>query len=108
MTAQQYCERVAGPNIAASPFVYDASYVMLREMILSYKFPTSIVGKSFIKGVQVSLVGRNLFLLSKNADTPAFVLDEPVAPRPLQAAALGALVGLAIVAGVLVLAARPA
>lgn len=34
--------------------------------------------------------------------TPAFVLDEPVAPRPLRAAALGALVGLALVAGVLV------
>jgi TonB-linked SusC/RagA family outer membrane protein len=77
VNSQQYWERVAGPNNAAEPFVYDASNVMLRELILSYRLPGSILGRSFIKGLEVSLVGRNLFLISKNADTPSFILDAP-------------------------------
>ena len=47
-------------------FVYDASYVKLREVSLSYAIPYSILSKTFIKGITVSAVGSNLWILSKN------------------------------------------
>ena len=47
--------------------VYDASYVKLRELNLTYSFGKKIFGNSrFIKGIDVSLVGRNLWILYKN------------------------------------------
>jgi TonB-linked SusC/RagA family outer membrane protein len=46
--------------------VYDASYIKLRELSLSYSLPSSILGESFIRGVNISLVGRNLWIISKN------------------------------------------
>ncbi|WP_160713164.1 SusC/RagA family TonB-linked outer membrane protein [Chitinophaga solisilvae] len=54
-------------NVEANTF--DASYVKLREMVLSYKIPASVFGRSFIKGAAVSLYGRDLFVWS---DFPAF------------------------------------
>ncbi|GGG55406.1 SusC/RagA family TonB-linked outer membrane protein [Hymenobacter glacieicola] len=51
----------------ASAFVYDASFVKLREVSLTYSLPTSIVSKfGAFKGVDLSLVGRNLWIISKN------------------------------------------
>ncbi len=47
-------------------YVYDASYVKLREVALSYDIPGSILSKTFIRGASVSLVGRNLWILYKN------------------------------------------
>ncbi|HVI45262.1 MAG TPA: SusC/RagA family TonB-linked outer membrane protein [Chitinophaga sp.] len=54
-------------NVEANTF--DASYVKLREVVLSYKIPASLFGRSFIKGAAVSLYGRDLFVWS---DFPAF------------------------------------
>jgi len=52
------------PNEA---FIYDATYVKLREVNLTYSFNKNLFGaKSFIKGVDVSLVGRNLWIIHKN------------------------------------------
>ncbi|SNR40925.1 SusC/RagA family TonB-linked outer membrane protein [Hymenobacter mucosus] len=51
----------------AAGFVYDASFVKLREVTLTYSIPTSIVSKiGAFKGVDLSLVGRNLWIISKN------------------------------------------
>jgi len=75
VSSQQYWERVAGPNNTAEPFVYDASNVMLREAILSYKFPNKMFSKSSVRDLTISFVGRNLFIISKNADTPAYILN---------------------------------
>jgi TonB-linked SusC/RagA family outer membrane protein len=47
-------------------FVYDASYVKLREVSLGYSLPKKIFGNKFIKGVDLALVGRNLAILHKN------------------------------------------
>jgi hypothetical protein len=47
-------------------FIYDASYVKLREVALSYSIPSSIMSKTFIKGITLSAVGSNLWILSKN------------------------------------------
>jgi len=51
------------PNAA---FVYDASYIKLREVILSYSLPQTMLANSFIHGATFSLVGSNLWIISKN------------------------------------------
>lgn len=52
------------PNAA---FVYDASYVKLREVSLSYALPDRWISKiKGLKTVQLSLVGRNLWIIHKN------------------------------------------
>ena len=48
------------------PFVYDASYVKLREAAITYSLPTTLFAKSVIKGVDISLIGRNLWIIHKN------------------------------------------
>ncbi|GAB3306421.1 SusC/RagA family TonB-linked outer membrane protein [Hymenobacter tenuis] len=51
----------------ASAFVYDASFVKLREVSLTYSLPTTIASKiGGVKGIDFSLVGRNLWIISKN------------------------------------------
>jgi TonB-linked SusC/RagA family outer membrane protein len=48
-------------------FVYDASYVKLREANLTYSLPRSIVAKlGGVKGVDLSVYGRNLWIIHKN------------------------------------------
>jgi TonB-linked SusC/RagA family outer membrane protein len=68
-------KRVSGENFGifgyrrnpSSGFIYDASYVKLREVTITYKLPVSIFGGSqFIKNATLSLVGRNLWIISKN------------------------------------------
>lgn len=55
-------------NAARNPgqlTIYDASYVKLRELSLTYSLPSSIVEK-FANRVDLSLVGRNLWIIHKN------------------------------------------
>ncbi|WP_295116742.1 SusC/RagA family TonB-linked outer membrane protein [uncultured Chitinophaga sp.] len=48
-------------------FVYDASYVKLRELSLTYTFPQSIMARiKVIKGIDLSVLGRNLWIIHKN------------------------------------------
>ena len=52
---------------AAKEFVYDASYIKLREVALNYSVPVKGIAKlSFLKGLDISLSGRNLFIFHKN------------------------------------------
>lgn len=51
-------------------FVYDASFVKLREISLGYRIPRSVVSKLHFTNASVSLVGRNLLTLYKK--TPNF------------------------------------
>jgi len=52
------------PNKA---FVYDASYVKLREAVLTYSLPQSLMTKSKVfTGAQVGIFGRNLWIIHKN------------------------------------------
>lgn len=47
-------------------YVYDASYVKLREAVLTYSLPESVIGKlKAFKGISVSLIGRNLWIIDK-------------------------------------------
>ena len=46
--------------------VYDASYIKLREVTLSYKLPVSKWFGGAITGGNLSLIGRNLWIIDKN------------------------------------------
>lgn len=51
----------------AAGFVYDASYVKLREASIAYAFPQSVISKwGPVKGVDLALSGRNLWIIHKN------------------------------------------
>ena len=56
-----------GGNIA-EPFVYDGSYVRLRQLRLSYSLPESVlnVANGAVQSAQISLTGRNLWLIYDN------------------------------------------
>lgn len=47
-------------------FVYDASYVKLREVAITYSFPSKIFDNVWVKGIDIALIGRNLAILHKN------------------------------------------
>lgn len=47
--------------------VFDGSYVKLREASLSYSLPSKWMSYIFLEAVSVSVVGRNLAILFKNA-----------------------------------------
>ncbi len=50
-----------------SAFVYDASYLKLRELVISYSLPQNVIAKAgWIQGVTFSAVGSNLWILMKN------------------------------------------
>lgn len=52
------------PNKA---FVYDATYIKLREVVISYNLPQSLLAKaSWIQGATFSIVGSNLWIISKD------------------------------------------
>lgn len=46
--------------------IFDASYIKLKEVRLSYNLPGSIIARWPVKQIQVSVVGRNLALLYAN------------------------------------------
>jgi len=55
------------PALPAAQFSYDASYIKLREATLSYALPQSLFRNiNAIKGVELSVIGRNLWIIHKN------------------------------------------
>lgn len=47
-------------------FVYDGSFVKLREASITYSLPKSLLVNTFMNDAKVSIVGRNLWILHKN------------------------------------------
>ena len=64
---QDYWGRIGGGFIGEE-FVYDASFVKIRELQFSYRLPSSVLGRTPIKVATVSLVARNLWVLLNNVD----------------------------------------
>lgn len=62
----------AANNYVGTPrslYIYDGSYVKLRELVLSYSLPSSLFGNnSAIKKIDLQLVGRNLWIIHKNME----------------------------------------
>ena len=61
---ESYWKDVA--NNTPEPFVYDASFIKLREFSLSYNLPSRLLDKTPLQAVSLSVYGRNLFTLYKN------------------------------------------
>lgn len=62
-------DRYSADGWAVSPnarFVYDASYIKLREVVLTYNLPTTLLANTPIRAASVSFVGSNLWIISKN------------------------------------------
>ncbi len=51
-------------------YVFDASYVKLREASITYALPLSMMGglNKVFKGIEVSAIGRNLWIIDKNME----------------------------------------
>ncbi|WP_320019233.1 SusC/RagA family TonB-linked outer membrane protein [Labilibaculum manganireducens] len=72
-TAEKYWGRISSID---EEFVYDASYMKLKEVAVGYSIPQSFlskIGKNPIKTARISIVGRNLFYFYK--DTPGTAPD---------------------------------
>jgi len=55
---------VTGPT---AKYIYDASYVKLREVVLTYSLPSSVVSRlAPLRSISLSAVGRNLWIIHKN------------------------------------------
>lgn len=57
--------------------VISRTYAKLREVTLTYNFPSSMLERSFMKKASVSLVGRNLLYFAEKKDVD---IDQFVAP----------------------------
>src|SRR6185436_12120216 len=51
---------------AQENFVYDASFIKLRQVTLGYQVPPKVWGKFPMRSLMVSFVGRNLAIIKKN------------------------------------------
>ncbi|RRB04488.1 SusC/RagA family TonB-linked outer membrane protein [Larkinella rosea] len=70
-TAQAYWNRVASDKgfAVAEEFLYDASYVAIRELRLSYQLPASILkNNKVVRGASLAVYGRNLGYLERHTD----------------------------------------
>lgn len=59
----------AGFGVEVEPnkkFIYDASYVKLREVGLTYNVPSRFLDKTMAKSISFSLLGNNLWIIHKN------------------------------------------
>ncbi len=50
----------------ATPFIYDASYIKMREITLAYRLPDNISKKIRAQDISVAVVSRNPFIIHKN------------------------------------------
>ncbi|SMC79422.1 SusC/RagA family TonB-linked outer membrane protein [Moheibacter sediminis] len=53
-------------NYPQKEFIYDASYVKLREASISYTIPERLLQNTFVKGATLSAIGNNLWIIHKN------------------------------------------
>ena len=59
---------VGDRNGISERYMYSATNIRLRELSLSYSFPSTLLAKTKVfTGIDVSLVGRNLFFFYKDA-----------------------------------------
>jgi outer membrane receptor protein involved in Fe transport len=69
-TTRVYAGYYAGPygwyRNPAAAFVYDASYVKLREAQISYQFPKKLLKNTGIQALSLGVVGSNLWIIHKN------------------------------------------
>ncbi len=55
-----------GDNAVTTMYLYDASFIKLRQLTVGYTFPKKLLGKTPLQNLTLSFVGRNLAILYKN------------------------------------------
>jgi TonB-linked SusC/RagA family outer membrane protein len=73
ISAEEYWRQLSGVD---EEFIYDASHMKLKEVVLGYNIPKSLLGRiphNPVKSAKISLVARNLFYFYK--DTPGTAPD---------------------------------
>ncbi|HUQ67117.1 MAG TPA: SusC/RagA family TonB-linked outer membrane protein [Flavitalea sp.] len=66
--AQKYFSLIGGRYPIAEFYSYSGTNTRLRELVLSYRLPGSLINKTkIIKKAEVSVVGRNLFFFDRAA-----------------------------------------
>ncbi len=64
---QVYWQNVGGrASTFAEEFLYDGSFIKLRELTLGYQVPGRVLESGPFTNISIALVGRNLFFLHKN------------------------------------------
>ncbi|MDH6358250.1 SusC/RagA family TonB-linked outer membrane protein [Parabacteroides sp. PF5-9] len=63
-----FYNKVGGRDGITEHYVYSATNIRLRELSIGYSLPRSIINSiGFIKGANISLIGRNLFFFKNDA-----------------------------------------
>lgn len=65
VSSYEYYRSIASKNIAEE-FVYDASFIKLRELSIGYNFKSLIKNIKWVKDLNVSVVARNLWTIMKH------------------------------------------
>lgn len=69
ISAEQFWVKMGGRNAPVGEvFTVDASNMRLREAVLGYSLPSSLLSSTFISSVNVSFVARNLFFFYNKAE----------------------------------------
>ena len=63
MDSASWAKRYFG---AHEEWLYDASYLKLRQLRLGYSIPKDILSEAFIDSAEISILGNNLLLLYSN------------------------------------------
>ncbi|PWN70061.1 SusC/RagA family TonB-linked outer membrane protein [Chryseobacterium phosphatilyticum] len=58
--------QVLQTDLPGAAYIYDASFVKLREVAITYRFDKKIFNSKFIQGMSMSLIGNNLWIIHKN------------------------------------------
>jgi len=61
-----YWSQILASGGVAIPYIYDGSYVKMREITLGYTIPSKITARWGVKDVQIALVSRNPFIIYKD------------------------------------------
>lgn len=81
--ARLYWERLGDQSAGiSSAWIYDGSFSKLRQLVFGYTFPRKMLSNTPIQKINISFVGRNLWVISKNIDN--------VDPESAYSAAAGA------------------
>lgn len=63
LNAEDFWSNSLGIGNASEAYIFDASFVKLREVSLSYTFNKEQLGNGFLQGLSLGIEGRNLALL---------------------------------------------
>lgn len=66
VSAEQYWSHVGTGKGCTEQFIYDASYIKLREIALNYTLPKSLMDKTPIESARIGITARNLFYLYRD------------------------------------------